>query len=1347
MKAQAARSSRRRRRRPRRRRRQEGRRPRPRRRRRRPRPPKAAPARRPHRPSAAHAKAAATKAPPPKARAGRAVAPSPRPRRRRPRRPKAAAPAPRAPRPSPERRADGAVAAAPPAPGARARRRGGPRRRPPRAPRRGRPEPARPSTCTAPEATRAPFRGRARRSRPATRRAAADWRRRPSRADRAGRRRRRRPARTTAPPRRRADGRPPAPARLRAHPAAPRHLSVGAAPGPPSVDDAAPRRARRRASTSSRWPRPSRSSRCGRRSRRRKAAGLHGGMAFTYRQPGPVHRPGRGAAGRRGAGRRRPQLPRRRAGAGRPASPAGAIARYAWDDHYAAPAGRARRPWRRVLQGATGGGPACWSTTTPSSTGPPPTGPASAGGARTPTCCCPGSGSWYVLGSVVTDAPLPRRRRRRSPTGAARARRCLDGCPTGAITAPGRRRRPPLPVVAAPGRGRRSRSSTAWRSGDRIYGCDECQEVCPPNRRAPVRAADRARSGRGRRCSTCSTTTTPWCSSGPSAGTSRSARSALRPPQRARSCSATSATARDPAWSRCSSATCATPTRCCGPRRLGGAPPRTRGSARAARAEADPPRSLDGARRLRSDDPPLRHQRLPAQDRRDPDDALGAVAPARPVVVRRCSPPRTRTPRRGTPSSRSASCAPASRCCCPRPALRRRIDALAGGDRCRPASCSTRRCPSGCSARGSGAPVRVVLHGAEVTVPGRLPVADQLLGRVLRGAELVVIAPAATRWPRPTRAAGRPLPERARAARGRHRPVPPARRRPSGAAPRARLGLPVDGPLVVSVSRLVPRKGMDVLIRAAAPAGARRTRTCASPSAAAGATAAASSGSSRRTGAPVRLLGRVAHDDLPAALRLRRRVRHAVPQPLGRARAGGLRHRVPRGRRGRRPAGGGRQRRRGRGRGRRRDRASWCDDPRDPDAVARAPRPAARRPRRCGPAWPTPGGERAVAELSYDVLAARLGAALAAWEAGAAWLTVRRAAPGRRPRQPGVRRHRRARGHEPRGGARCPTPSASCTPSSSGAALRGRHRRAAVGLRPRRVAQPHRRGHARRACSSSPAARRRPTTRRRFRIALAVEVRRRGGRRARSGPYTEVAFGVLAPMFGLGLMAMWGGRYGSFPARRRRAVDRRRDPAALAGPARPRVPGGRWPCSTAGSAPRSTSWTGPTTARPGSAGCSSPSSPCPILLGLRDRARLLLRRRPPELARLAWPERSVTDQNAPDGRPGDADHRDRRVRRARSSRSCSTSTPTPRWARDLKGVTVESRDDEGRGQRGHLPGRGHGPQHELHAALLLRRRAPPHDLGARAGRHHAPHRRQLHARAGRRATPTARTSPTTSPST
>lgn len=55
-------------------------------------------------------------------------------------------------------------------------------------------------------------------------------------------------------------------------------------------------------------------------------------------------------------------------------------------------------------------------------------------------------------------------------------------------------------------------------------------------------------------------------------------------------------------------------------------------------------------------------------------------------------------------------------------------------------------------------------------------------------------------------------------------------------------------------------------------------------------------------------------------------------------------------------------------------------------------------------------------------------------------------------------------------------------------------------------------------------------TRRRLRIAVAVEVVAvvvAGSIR----PFTEVAFGILAPMFGLGLMGLWGGRHGTFPPR------------------------------------------------------------------------------------------------------------------------------------------------------------------------------------------------------------------------
>lgn len=32
-------------------------------------------------------------------------------------------------------------------------------------------------------------------------------------------------------------------------------------------------------------------------------------------------------------------------------------------------------------------------------------------------------------------------------------------------------------------------------------------------------------------------------------------------------------------------------------------------------------------------------------------------------------------------------------------------------------------------------------------------------------------------------------------------------------------------------------------------------------------------------------------------------------------------------------------------------------------------------------------------------------------------------------------------------------------------------------------------------------------------------------------PYTSVAFGILVPMFGLGLAGLWGAKHGTFPAR------------------------------------------------------------------------------------------------------------------------------------------------------------------------------------------------------------------------
>lgn len=157
-------------------------------------------------------------------------------------------------------------------------------------------------------------------------------------------------------------------------------------------------------------------------------------------------------------------------------------------------------------------------------------------------------------------------------------------------------------------------------------------------------------------------------------------------------------------------------------------------------------------------------------------------------------------------------------------------------------------------------PYGVILHGAEVTVPGRLPGSRQLLASVLRGAVLVIAA------------GGYPADEGARAA-GVDLPtviVPPGvdteRFQPLDAesilAVRRRHGLPVDGPLILSVSRLVPRKGMDVLIEATAGlAGDHPDLTVAI--AGTGRDRKRLDDLVRRHGAPVRLLGRVTDEDLP----------------------------------------------------------------------------------------------------------------------------------------------------------------------------------------------------------------------------------------------------------------------------------------------------------------------------------------------------------------------------------------------------------------------------------------------------------------------------------------------------
>jgi phosphatidyl-myo-inositol dimannoside synthase len=158
-------------------------------------------------------------------------------------------------------------------------------------------------------------------------------------------------------------------------------------------------------------------------------------------------------------------------------------------------------------------------------------------------------------------------------------------------------------------------------------------------------------------------------------------------------------------------------------------------------------------------------------------------------------------------------------------------------------------------------PYGVVVHGAEVVVPAAVPFAQLLVRRSLRGASLVV---AAGNYPAQAaeRAAGRPLPTVV---------VPPGvdagRFAPLGAdqraAARQRFDVAADAPLIVSVSRLVPRKGMDQLIRASVRLAVRHPELQ---------VLIAGEGRDRdrlqglidSLSAPVRLVDRLDADDLPA---------------------------------------------------------------------------------------------------------------------------------------------------------------------------------------------------------------------------------------------------------------------------------------------------------------------------------------------------------------------------------------------------------------------------------------------------------------------------------------------------
>jgi epoxyqueuosine reductase len=213
----------------------------------------------------------------------------------------------------------------------------------------------------------------------------------------------------------------------------------------------------------------------------RKAAGLHGGMHFTYGDPDRATDPQALLPGARSlvVGARA----YRRAEPSPPGRPAGRVARYSWLDHYeplrqalGAVATHLEAHGHRTLvlvddnrlvdrEAAVRAGLGWYG--------------------KNANVLLDGHGSWFVLGSVVTDAALPAA----IPVedGCGSCARCLPACPTGALVAPGvlDARRCLAHLLQAPGD-----FPLEFREalGNRLYGCDDCQAACPPNRLEERRA-------------------------------------------------------------------------------------------------------------------------------------------------------------------------------------------------------------------------------------------------------------------------------------------------------------------------------------------------------------------------------------------------------------------------------------------------------------------------------------------------------------------------------------------------------------------------------------------------------------------------------------------------------------------------------------------------------------------------------------------------------------------------------------------------------------------------------------------------------------------------------------------
>ncbi len=215
----------------------------------------------------------------------------------------------------------------------------------------------------------------------------------------------------------------------------------------------------------------------------RKSQGLHNQMQFTYRKPNRSTDPTAALPSAKsvivGALSYSTQMPEQ------PEKLSARVARYVWSDYYA----QLRESLRQIAKQLESDGFRAVVLADDNAIVDREVAYQAGLGwfGKNSNLLIAGAGSYFVLGCVVTNASLVDAEKP-VEDGCGSCRRCLDNCPTQAIIAPG--------VIDA-------NKCLAWllqkpgvfdrdfrvALGDRLYGCDDCQEVCPPTVRFEKRTS------------------------------------------------------------------------------------------------------------------------------------------------------------------------------------------------------------------------------------------------------------------------------------------------------------------------------------------------------------------------------------------------------------------------------------------------------------------------------------------------------------------------------------------------------------------------------------------------------------------------------------------------------------------------------------------------------------------------------------------------------------------------------------------------------------------------------------------------------------------------------------------